>query len=122
MQILLSKGEKILWLYQPTFGQQHLENGKSKHCLCRTFFKEYSTSFLIVFRLIDFALVVLNLLMFKFCVIIGISKIEFFRFSGTERVKQKPFKNHSKPPKSVSQSFPCNLNKFPRFLVFLLKL
>ena len=33
-------------------------------------FKEYSRSFLIVCRLIDFALVVLKLLVFKFCVII----------------------------------------------------
>ena len=39
-------------------------------------------------RLIDFPLVVLKLLMFKVCVIIGISKIEFFNFSGTERVKE----------------------------------
>ena len=53
-----------------------------------TFFKEYSTSFLMVCRLIDFPLVVLKLLMFKVCVIIGISKIEFFNFSGTERVKK----------------------------------
>ena len=53
-----------------------------------TFFKEYSTSFLMVCRLIDFALVVLKLLMFKVCEIIGISKIEFFNFSGTERVKK----------------------------------
>ena len=52
-----------------------------------TFFKEYSTSFLMVCRLIDFALVVLKLLMFKVCVIIGISKIKFFNFFGTERVK-----------------------------------
>ena len=41
-----------------------------------------------VCRLIDFALVVLKLLIFKICGIIGISKIEFFDFSGTERVKQ----------------------------------
>ena len=41
-----------------------------------------------VCRLIDFALVVLKLLMFKVCVIVGISKIEFFNFSGTERVKE----------------------------------
>ena len=40
-----------------------------------------------VCRLIDFALVVLKLLIFKVCVIIGISKIEFFNFSGTEKVK-----------------------------------
>ena len=37
-------------------------------------------------RLIDFALVVLKLLMFKVCAIIDFSKIEFFDFSGTERV------------------------------------
>ena len=40
-----------------------------------------------IFRLIDFALVVLKLLMFKVCGIIGISKIEFINFSGTERAK-----------------------------------
>ena len=59
-----------------------------------------------VCRLIKFALLVLKLLMLKVCVIIGISKIEFFNFSGTGRVKQnqKNFKNHSKPPKLVSQS------------------
>ena len=51
-----------------------------------TFFKEYSTSFLMVCRLIDFALVVLKLLMFKVCEIIKISKIKFFNFLGTERV------------------------------------
>ena len=40
-----------------------------------------------VCRLMDFALVVLKLLMFKVFAIIGFSKIEFFNFSGTERVK-----------------------------------
>ena len=35
-------------------------------------------------RLIDFAPMVLELLMFKVCGIIGISKIKFFNFSGTE--------------------------------------
>ena len=47
-------------------------------------------------RLIDFALAVRKLFMFKVCEIIGISKIEFFDFSGTERVKQnqKKIKNH----------------------------
>ena len=53
-----------------------------------TFSKEYSTSFLVVCRLINVALVVLKLLMFKVCVIIGISEIEIFNFSGTERVKK----------------------------------
>ena len=41
-----------------------------------------------VCRLIDFALVVLKLWMFKVRGIIVISKIEFFKFSGTERVKE----------------------------------
>ena len=41
-----------------------------------------------VCRLIDFAIVIFELLVFKVCGIIGISKIEFFNFSGTERVKQ----------------------------------
>ena len=37
-------------------------------------------------RLIDFALLALKLLMFKVCVIIGISEMKFSDFSGTERV------------------------------------
>ena len=41
-----------------------------------------------VCKFIDFALVVFKLLMFKIFGIIGISKVEFFDFSGTERVKQ----------------------------------
>ena len=53
----------------------------------KTFFKEYSTNFLMVCRFINFALMVLMLFMFKVCAIIGISKIEFFNFSGNERVK-----------------------------------
>ena len=53
-----------------------------------TFFKEYTSSLLMVCKLIDFPLVVLKLLMFKVFVIIGISKIEVFNFSGTERVKK----------------------------------
>ena len=39
-----------------------------------------------VFRLIDFALVVLKFFMFKFCGTVGISKIKFFNFFGTEKV------------------------------------
>ena len=47
--------------------------------------------------LIDFAHVILKLLIFKVCGVIGISKFAFFYFSGTDRVKQnqkskKPFK------------------------------
>ena len=69
------------------------------------FLKEYLISFLMVFRLIDFALVVLKLRMFKVCGITGISKIEFFNLFRTERVKpnQKKIRNHSKPPKLVIQ-------------------
>ena len=37
--------------------------------------------------MIDLALLVLQLLMLKICGIIGISKIKFFNFCGTERVK-----------------------------------
>ena len=48
----------------------------------RSFFKEYLISFLMICRLIDFAIA------FKVCGIIGISKIVFFAFSGTERVKR----------------------------------
>ena len=36
----------------------------------------------------DFALVVLKLLMLKVCGTIGFSTVEFFNFSGTERVKR----------------------------------
>ena len=49
-------------------------------------FEEYSASFLMVCRLKDFALMALELLMSKVCGIIGISKIQFFNFSGNERV------------------------------------
>ena len=52
------------------------------------FSKEYSISFLMVCRLIDSALAVLELSMFKVCGIIGISKIKFFNFSGNERVNK----------------------------------
>ena len=74
-----------------------------------------------VCRLIDFALVFLKLLVFKVCGIIGISEIEFFNFSGTERVKQnqKNFKNHSEPPKLVRQSLFKQFKQIPNiFLVF----
>ena len=40
-----------------------------------------------VCRLVDFALVVLDLLIFKVCAIIGISKVEFFFFFCNEGVK-----------------------------------
>ena len=53
-----------------------------------TFFKEYLIAFLMISRLINFVLVVLSLLMFKVRGIIGIFKIEFFKFNGTKRVTQ----------------------------------
>ena len=48
-----------------------------------TFLNKYWITFLIVCRLIDFALLVLKLLMFKIWEIIGISKIKFFYFCTT---------------------------------------
>ena len=42
-----------------------------------------------VCTLIDFALAVLKLFMFKVCGIIGISKIELFNIAGTERLKKR---------------------------------
>ena len=45
-----------------------------------------------VCRLIDFAPVVLKLLIFKVCGIIGISEMEFFRYSGNERVNREIIK------------------------------
>ena len=53
-----------------------------------SFLKECSITFVLVFRLIDFALVILWLLMLKVCGIIGIWKIEFFNFSVNEWVKK----------------------------------
>ena len=58
------------------------ENGNSKHCFDRTFFKEYSKGFLMVD---NFGSLVI---MFKVSGIRGISKIEYFNFSGTERVNK----------------------------------
>ena len=49
-------------------------------------FKEYSISFLMICRLIEFALLVLQLLMLKVCGIIGISKIETFIFPVLKRL------------------------------------
>ena len=69
--------------------------------------------------------------MFKFCGIIGISKTEFFKFPGTERVKQNPNKkkkkkkrkrknqNYSKPPRLVRQLLFKKFQQKPNiFLVF----
>ena len=67
--------------------QQYLENDKSKHYILIFFFKEYSISFLMIFRLIDVGLVVLYLLIFKMSGIIETLKNVFFNFSGTESWK-----------------------------------
>ena len=40
--------------------------------------------------LIDFALVVIKLLIFKVWGIIGVSKMEFSNFFGNEKIKQNP--------------------------------
>ena len=50
-----------------------------------------------VCRLIEFALVVVKLLMFNVCGIIGISDVEFFNFLSTKRVQQnqKPEKEEN---------------------------
>ena len=48
-------------------------------------------------KLIDVGLKFLWLLMFKIFGIIGVPKIEFFNFSGTERVKQSNKKNILNP-------------------------
>ena len=45
--------------YQPIFEQQYLKNGKGKQCFQENIFRGYSTSFLMIFRLIQFSLVVL---------------------------------------------------------------
>ena len=59
-----------------------------------------------VCRSIDFALVVPKLLIFKVCVIIGISK-EFFNFPGIERVNENAYcsKTHSNSCLSVFNHF-----------------
>ena len=52
------------------------------------FLKGYLINFLMMSRLIDFELTVLWLIMFKVCGIIEVTKIEFFNYSRTERVKR----------------------------------
>ena len=63
-------------------------------------------------KLMYFALLVLQLLIFKSYRIIGISKSVFFNFSSTERVKQnhKVWKSHSKLPK-LPKLFSSNSRK-----------
>ena len=72
-----------------------------------------------VCRLIDFVFVVLNLLVFKFSGITGISKTEFFSFSDTEKVKQnqKKIKNYSKRLNLVSQSLFNSFQQNPNIVL-----
>ena len=74
-----------------------------------------------VWRLIELPLVALKLLMFRICVQIGISKIDFFNFSGTESVKenQRNLKTIQNLLILSFHPFPSNIKKFPIFfLVF----
>ena len=57
-------------------------------------------------RLIDFALVVLKILMFNVFGIIGISNIDIFNFSCTERVKDQ---DQKQPPRGVPRKM-CSEN------------
>ena len=86
----------------------------------RTFFKEWLINFLMISRLIDFAFVVLYLRMFEVCVIIGISKIMFFNFCRTERVKQnkKEIKIIQNLPSFSDNHFSINSNKRQTFFCF----
>ena len=72
--------------------------------LTKTIFKEYLVSFTMILRLTYFALAVLRLLMFKVFGNIGISKIEFFNFSGTEMVKNTYFEEHLRTAASEKRS------------------
>ena len=77
-------------------GHQYLKNDKSKRYLHQLLFKSivfwtsYVRSIYVLClrgRLTDVALVIVQLLMFKVYGNFGASKIEFFNFSRTERVK-----------------------------------
>ena len=87
--------------YWRTFEQQYLENSRSKNCHYKNAFKEHLIRFFIVCRLIDFAVVVLTLLMFKVC------RTTFPIFpvlKELNKMKKKKKKNYWKSPKLVSQS------------------
>ena len=71
-------------------------------------------------RLIDFALVILLLLVFKVCRIIGISEIEFFNFSSNDRVKQN--KKKLKTIRNKSINFQAISTKSKQFFGFSLKI
>ena len=53
-------------------------------------------SFLMISRLIDFALMILQLFILKVCAIIEDTNIDFFNYSWTERIKQNQKKKEKK--------------------------
>ena len=53
-------------------------------------------SFLMISRLIDFALMILQLFILKVCAIIEVTNIDFFNYSWTERIKQNQKKKEKK--------------------------
>ena len=63
------------WLYQLIFKQWYLKNRESKQYFHQHVFEEYLISFLLIPRLIDFADVALQLLMFKVYRNFGTSKL-----------------------------------------------
>lgn len=89
--------------------------------------KEYSVNFIVILRLIDFAHEVFQLMMFFSLIIevygiIGISKIEFFRFSCTERVKDYDlFKRRNYIQNKVSNSIKRELDYEPIYNKIFLK-
>ena len=81
-------------------------------------------SFLMISRLIDFALMILQLFMLKVCAIIEVTNIDFFNYSRTERIKQNQKKK--KKRKTIENilslqdnHFLTNFNKSRTFLWFL---
>ena len=71
-------------LYQLIFKQWYLKNRGSKQYFHQHVFEEYLISFLLIPRLIDFADVALQLLIFKVCRNFGTSKAELFNCPGSK--------------------------------------
>ena len=71
-------------LYQLIFKQWYLKNRGSKQYFHQHVFEEYLISFLLIPRLIDFADVALQLLMFKVYRNFGTSKAELFNCPGSK--------------------------------------
>ena len=110
--------------YQSAFEEQYQQSDDSKHCLGIVFLKGCLMSFLMISRLIDFALMILQLFMLKVCAIIEVTNIDFFNYSRTERIKQNQKKK--KKRKTIENilslqdnHFLTNFNKSRTFLWFL---